>query len=328
MIQRFLLIFLVLFYYNISFGQNGTTYKLLIKEASELYQAKSYKKSGHKYEEAFVAFGNRGMINDRYNAACSWALAKEVDSSFVQLFKIARSGHYNNYNHLTTDTDLSLLHQDKRWKEVVDLVRIEKDKIEAKWDRPLIALLDSIHKEDQTYRQEIRSIEKEYGRDSKEMKAHWELISEKDSLNLIVVKKVLEERGWLGTDVIGRRGNNTLFLVIQHADFKTQKKYLPMMRKAVKNGKAVAGNFAMLEDRVALKGGKRQLYGSQIGRDKNGVYYVLPLVRPAQVNKRRAKMGLGKLEDYIDYWKLDWDIAKHKKRIKQLKKEKHKISKK
>lgn len=318
---------LFLFFIELSPAQDQVKYATLIKEANALYKVKEYKQSALKYEEAFVAFGNRGMINDRYNAACSWALVPQVDSAFLHLFKIAKSGYYKNYQHITTDTDLKILHSDKRWQEVIVLVKKSQEKEEANWDRPLIAILDTIRQEDQQYRQQLRSMEAEYGRDSKEMKAHWKMIHDKDSINLIKVRKILDTRGWLGTDVVGRDGNSTLFLVIQHADFKTQKKYLPMMRAAAKNGKANASSLAMLEDRVALRQGKRQLYGSQIGRDTAGVYYVLPLVKPKQINKRRAKMGLGKLENYIDHWDLTWDIARHKKRIQQLRKEKHKISK-
>jgi hypothetical protein len=319
--------FFFLLFVKGSFAQDKVKYGSLIKEANAFYKAKEYKLSALKYEEAFVVLENRGMINDRYNAACSWALVPQIDSSFVHLFKIVRNGYYKDYQHITTDTDLTILHTDKRWQEVIDLVKKSKEKEEVNWDRPLIAVLDTIHKEDQQYRQQLRSLEAEYGRDSKEMKAHWKTIQYKDSINLIKVRNILDTRGWLGTDVIGRNGNSTLFLVIQHANFKTQRKYLPMMRKAVKEKKANASSLAMLEDRVALRQGKRQLYGSQIGRDTAGVYYVLPLVKPKQINKRRAKMGLGKLENYINHWDMIWDIKRHKRRIKQLRKEKHRISK-
>jgi hypothetical protein len=312
---------------KLSFAQDNIKYASLIKEANAFYKAKEYKQSALKYEEAFVALGNRGMINDHYNAACSWALVPQIDSSFIHLFRITANGHYKNYQHITTDTDLTILHTDKRWQEVINSVKKSKEKEEINWNRPLIAVLDTVRKDDQQYRQQLRSVEAEYGRNSKEMKAHWKTIQEKDSINLIKVRNILDTQGWLGTDVIGRDGNSTLFLVIQHADFKTQRKYLPMMRKAVKNQNANASSLAMLEDRVALRQGKRQLYGSQIGRDTTGAYYVLPLVKPHQINKRRAKMGLGSLEKYIGHWKLTWDIDRHKQRIKQLRKEKHKISK-
>ena len=64
----------------------------------------------------------------------------------------------------------------------------------------------------------------------------------KDSINLIKVMKILDERGWLGKNVVGTQGNQTLFLVIQHADLEYQQKYLPMMREAVKDGNANPAN--------------------------------------------------------------------------------------
>lgn len=73
----------------------------------------------------------------------------------------------------------------------------------------------------------------------------------------------LDERGWLGPDVIGQTGNSTLFLVIQHADLVTQEKYLPMMREAVTKGNAKGSSLALLEDRVLIRNGKQQRYGSQ-----------------------------------------------------------------
>ena len=114
----------------------------------------------------------------------------------------------------------------------------------------MVAILDSIYIEDQKYRQQIDEIEKKFGRQSNEMREHWKVINEKDSINLIKVKSILDKYGWLGTDIIGGQGNNTLFLVIQHADIETQVQYLPMMREAVKNGKAKGSSLALHYDRA------------------------------------------------------------------------------
>jgi len=173
----------------------------------------------------------------------------------------------------------------------------------------LAAQLDSIYLDDQKYRQQIDTIEKKYGWESKEMKSLWKVMEEKDSINLIKVKNILDKYGWLGTDIIGERGTQALFLVIQHADPATQEKYLPMMREAVKNGKASGRNLALLEDRVALGQGKKQIYGSQIGRDKKtGKYYILPLEDPDNVDKRRAAVGLQPLSEYVNQWQIKWDV--------------------
>jgi hypothetical protein len=179
--------------------------------------------------------------------------------------------------------------------------------------------LDSIYTEDQQYRQQIDDIEKKFGWDSKEMKAHWKIINEKDSINLIKIKAILDTRGWLGADIIGEQGNSTLFLVIQHSDIATQEKYLPMMRAAVKNGKAQGSSLALLEDRVALRQGKKQIYGSQIGKDpQTQLYYVSPLDDPDNVDKRRTEVGLQPLAEYVSHWQIKWDIEQYKKDLPKL----------
>jgi hypothetical protein len=109
--------------------------------------------------------------------------------------------------------------------------------------------------------------------------------------------------------VVGEQGNATLFLVIQHADQKTQEKYLPIMRVAVKSGKAYGRHLALLEDRVALAQGKKQIYGSQIHRDQQtGKYFVAPIEDEPNVNTRRAAVGLDPLEDYAKNWDIEYKL--------------------
>ncbi|MDR2971764.1 MAG: hypothetical protein LBU83_07560 [Bacteroidales bacterium] len=313
-----LIVFCSLFMFNFSFGQDKEKYAELIKKAWQLYESKEYLQSGQKYAEAFIALGGKGMTNDRYNAACSWALANEIDSAFVQLFKIAKNGNYTNLGHITTDSDLNVLHKDERWEQVIEIVKSNKEKAELNLDKPLVAILDTIYQDDQKYRQELRSIEDKYGWESEEMKTQWKIISQKDSINLIKVKNILDERGWLGADIIGGQGNMTLFLVIQHSDLGTQDKYLPMMREAVNKGNASASSLALLEDRVALGKGEKQIYGSQIGRDnETEEYYVLPLMDPDNVDKRRAEVGLEPIQNYISRWDITWDVEEYKKKLSE-----------
>jgi len=317
--KKSILTLIGLLVFTLSYGQDKQKYSELVSKAWKLYESKAYLQSGQKYSEAFVALGNKGMADDRYNAACSWALASRPDSAFSQLFKIARKGNYTNYSHITTDTDLNSLHADKRWQQVIAVVKSNKEKEEANFDKPLVAALDTIYQEDQKYRQQLQGIAEKQGWESEQTQNLMKIIMEKDSVNLIKVKKILDERGWLGPDVIGRQGNQTLFLVIQHADQKTQEKYLPMMREAVRKGDASASSLALLEDRVALGQGKKQTYGSQIGRDpETGAYYVLPLEDPDNVDKRRAAVGLGNLQEYVSNWGMTWDAEAYKKKLPEI----------
>ena len=317
--KNIILLFICFITTQVSFGQN-VEYSNLVKKADSLYNTKEFKTSALTYSAAFKANSWVGMSDDRYNAACSWALANNSDSSFFQLDRIAKKANYVDYGHITTDPDLNSLHNDNRWKPLLDLIKQNKEKAEVNINKPLVAQLDSIYTEDQKYRLQIDEIEKKYGLESKEMKAHWKIIKHKDSLNFIKVESFLDKYGWLGADVVGRQGNSTLFLVIQHSDQGTQEKYLPMMREAVKNGKATGSSLALLEDRVALGQGKKQIYGSQIGRNNyTKLYYVLPLEDPNNVDKRRAEVGLQPLAEYVNHWQIKWNVEQYKKDLPQSK---------
>ncbi len=183
----------------------------------------------------------------------------------------------------------------------------------------LINQLDSIRNDDQKYRNELESIQARYGGDSKEMKDLLNIIHKTDSSNRTKIEAILNKYGWLGTDRIGEEGNATLFLVIQHSDLVVQERYLPMMRDAVKRGNAKSNSLALLEDRVALRQGKRQIYGSQVSWNmKTNEYYVLPLNDPDNVDKRRAEVGLQALSDYLSNFNLKWNVEQYKKDLPSI----------
>src|SRR6266849_10642202 len=190
----------------VTFGQNiPSEYFALVKKADSLYNAKDYKHSAFTYSEAFKANRWQVLPNDRYNAACSWALADYPDSAFFQPDRIATESNDTSYGHMTSARDLSSLRNDRRWKPLLEIIKHNKDKMEANLNKPLIAHLDSIYTEDQKYREQIDEIEKQYGWDSKEMKVQWRIINEKDSINLIKVKEIIDKYGWLGAEVVGER---------------------------------------------------------------------------------------------------------------------------
>lgn len=302
-------------------------YKNFIREADSLYKAKNYLSSGKKYSEAFKSWGWKGIINDRYNAACSWALANEKDSAFFQLFRIATKADYKDLDNLIKDKDLKSLHPDPKWNELIGLVKHNKDKEEKYLIKPLAEMLSKVYEEDQKERQNVRKVQEKYGYNAKETKELWAKINIIDSINLLKVKSVLDVYGWLGKDKIGSAGSSALFLMIQHSEIETQLQYLPMMRDAVKNNRASASSLALLEDRVLLRQNKKQIYGSQISNDPStGGYCVQPLEDPDNVNKRRAEVGLGKIEEYIANWNIKWDVEQYKKDLPALE-EKYKIIK-
>src|SRR5256886_12976138 len=85
-----------------------------------------------------------------------------------------------------------------------------------------------------------------------------------DSMNLIRVEAIVKKHGWPGKNLMGAEGNMTVFLVIQHANLMAQEKYFPLMKKSVEQNESRACDLALLEDRILMGRGKKQLYGSQI----------------------------------------------------------------
>jgi hypothetical protein len=313
-----LLILTILFYTTLTFGQAiQKEYLVDIEKAASLFAEKKFKASAYAYSDAFKRNGWMGAIPDRYNAACAWALAEIPDSAFSQLEKVALRGKYFNYNRLNNESSLKSLHLDKRWKAMISIVKENKDRFYPHLDLTLSEELDSILQQDQKYRIQLNASGAQYGWDSKQVKELWVLINRADSLNVLKISKILDERGWLGPDIAGTDGNRALFLVVQHANSKVQEKYLPLLQNAVNEGKAQASQLALLIDRVAISQGKKQIYGSQIQQDPvTFTYTIFPLEDPDHVDERRAKMGLGPLADYVRQWKIKWDINEYKKSLK------------
>jgi hypothetical protein len=318
---RLILLFVVNLYFVQAWSQHTEAYKENIKKAWDLYNQKDYLNSAKTYSLAFALNGGNGTQDDRYNAACSWSLAGNADSSFHYLFEAAEKSNYDNYTHITTDTDLDAIHPDPRWEKLLLIVKKNKEKAEANYIKPVVAILDTVLKEDQQTRKGIMELIQKHGMESDTVKKRLDQMRYYDSINLIKVQKILDRYGWVGFDQVGRIGAMTVFLVIQHSPLPVQQKYLPMMREAVKNKQAVAANLALLEDRVALGEGRKQIYGSQIGTDKKtNKNFVEPIEDPDQVDERRKAVGLGPLADYLKQFGIELDMEKFKKDWKEMEK--------
>ncbi len=312
--KNILLVLLLLNFTIHSLAQSN--YKQLISQAEDLYKSKNYVKSNEIY---LLAFKNKQKDNnDFYNAACSATLAGDQISAFKFLDLSIENG-WVDLAHFKSDPDLSALHNKPEWNKLIAKLQTKINQIESNYNKDAKTKLEEVYKTDQGIRQEFIAAQKNNGHASSKVDSLRKLMVYHDSLNTITVTQILDQYGWLGEDKVGAKGNLTLFLVIQHANLKTQQKYLPMLRKAVGNDKARASSLALLEDRVALREGKKQIYGSQLSSvpDQPDKYYLSPLIDPDNVDKRRASVGLQPLADYVKQWDIIWDIETYKKMLPQ-----------
>lgn len=307
---RFLFIILTfLLLNNTLYAQSASSYANLVTQAYTLYHSRQFRASAVNFTTAFKKWPKNIKNTDVYNAACSWALTGNIDSGFLYLNLAVKKYQYNDLLHLKTDEDLNSLHQDKRWPGILTLVQRNQNKKEAKLNKPLMRSLDTIYTKDQEYRSMIDSVETKYGIQSPEKIALFKKMVRNDSLNLLQVRKMISSYGWLGDDIVGEQGNTTVWLVVQHADLKTQLKYLPLLRRSVKKGKSKPYHLALMEDRVLVYQGKKQIYGSQYQEDKiTGKVSICPIQDEHFVDERRKSVGLPPLEDDAKVYGIDYKL--------------------
>lgn len=121
-----------------------------------------------------------------------------------------------------------------------------------------------------------------------------------DGENLPWLRQVIADVGWPGKSLVGEDGAQAAWLLAQHADSDPafQRQCLDLLTAAAENGEATIVQQAYLTDRVLLKEGEPQEYGTQaIGRD--GRFVARKLRDPDHVDERRASVGLPPLAGYL-----------------------------
>ncbi len=98
---------------------------------------------------------------------------------------------------------------------------------------------------------------------------------------------------------MGEDGAGAAFLILQHSpSHEFQKQMLPLLREAARRGEAAPQDMALLTDRILIHEGKPQRYGSQFFI-MNGKLVLEPIEDDANVDRRRAEMGLPPLGEYL-----------------------------
>jgi hypothetical protein len=119
-----------------------------------------------------------------------------------------------------------------------------------------------------------------------------------DEANTKWLKEYVETHGWPSITVAGEDGAHLAWLLVQHADRdpKFQRTCLDLMTRLPRE-EVTPADIAYLTDRVLLKEGKKQLYGTQF-EAVDGNWQPRPLEDAANVDRRRAEAGLSPLVEY------------------------------
>ena len=121
-----------------------------------------------------------------------------------------------------------------------------------------------------------------------------------DSTNTAWLKTYVSSWGWPTSEQVGHEAVGAAFLIVQHAvqDTAFMRAMLPSIKEAYRRGDLKGGDVAMLTDRVAVKAGRPQTYGTQLSLH-DGKWTLDPIADSTHVDERRARMGLPPLAEYL-----------------------------
>lgn len=197
---------------------------------------------------------------------------------------------------LEQEADFAFLQKLPGWARLLGTARARQRQHESAFDPQLLALMRKLSYQDQHYRVVAQEAEQKYGVDAPQMRAAMTEQSKLDPQLIRQVDSLLTIHGYPGKSKVGEYQKATAFLVIQH---NPAEKYLPLLTAAADKGELNWSSVALLVDRLKTEKGEKQLYGSQLGPAVHGSYTLQPIEDEPNVNVRRAKVGLGPLEEYL-----------------------------
>jgi hypothetical protein len=108
-----------------------------------------------------------------------------------------------------------------------------------------------------------------------------------DSTNLQLVTRILSESGYPRKSKVGDFATQTVWMIIQHSDLGRMKQYLPQLEEAARRGDLAPAYLAATQDRIDIREGRPQKYGTQFN---------CPLLDSLRVNEWRQDVGLPPIE--------------------------------
>lgn len=151
-------------------------------------------------------------------------------------------------------------------------------------------------------RSEVGRFHRTYAPDEREAFAArmWAPVAAADRDNTAWLQGVLAERDWFDDSVDGAGAQSEGWLLIQHADHDPdfQRGMLRRLEPHLSTGRISRSNYALLWDRVAVKDGRPQRYGTQMACREGEWIADEGVEDPDDLDARRAAFDLQPWQEY------------------------------
>lgn len=159
--------------------------------------------------------------------------------------------------------------------------------------------LEQVYMIDQSSRESLNEVQRTSGYGSSEYNRKLKEMSFQDSINRDIVFEIIDNYGWINKSTSSETASKAIFYVIQHSDLLTQIKYKELVQKAFSDSEISNTEYVLFEDRLNVRQGKYQLYGTQSAVDNIGNSFLYPVDNIDSVNIRRAKIGIQELSEQL-----------------------------
>ncbi len=268
---------------NFAKPESQSEYWAIIFHADSLYQAGNIKAAEAAYNRAFsvdkyilpsqlLTVARKMKAANNYPSAFKYV---EKRTALEQDFYLSTSNEFPN---------LTALFTERAQKYKYDIARKER--------------LEHIFETDQYYRKLWHLATQQIPFDSARVELLAQIAIAQDYKNMNDVSKELKQNGFPKVEEVGNFATSAIWLVFQHGSLEKQKEFLSIARVAVKQGNLKPMYLATLEDRINIREGKPQKYGTQRGPDGK----LCPLLDKSKVDEWRKEVGLPPMKEmYKDY---------------------------
>lgn len=293
------------------------------KKANSLFAAQDYAGASDVYSKILNSPIPQHRVDwFRYKAAGAYSMSGYPDRAFDELEILAqgkcifKEALAMDLHGLQSDSNFSDLHNDPRWSKLILDAELLAREIARGLDSTLIRKINHVAKMDQDARFTLQKVKSTFGIGSKEHKNAMDNLRIIDSLNLSIADSIIRIHGWPGMDLVGIESNFNLFLIIQHSDYITQEKYLPLITRSIETGKTLPGILPLIVDKIELHKTGLQVFGTQTCQDREtNEFYVCPMVDPDRLDDRRVMMGMSTYSDELKPSGMIWDLEEYKQKL-------------
>jgi hypothetical protein len=119
-----------------------------------------------------------------------------------------------------------------------------------------------------------------------------------DVKNRSEVLRIFDQYGWVTNSLAGKDAAHNFSLLVQHQTPEIQQQLLPALEKAARSGNASMIDYAYLYDRVQMRLGRPQHWGTQ-AKCENGKPVLYPVDDPSGLDMRRQELFMPPIREYL-----------------------------